>query len=259
MNRLEIIKRKSKLRRNFIDRYKIINSYDDYINKDSDNKIIEKALSDNDSLKIQKLRIAKEYSEIISIYDKRINQLKELCIELDFDDIKYKFVGYYEVKFSKPINILLNGILSDINNECDEVIMRINNDGYDDSELCLEIDKDNLNKIDIINGLPIFMKRLGLGRKIYKKFIKDLGYISSFSGGDTNLDSSFVWKSISKDKDIYTFCNDNNIISFWKDLNYDKIMIKLREFYYKRGDEIVFDEDFQKKYKLNKDILLKLI
>lgn len=36
-------------------------------------------------------------------------------------------------------------------------------------------------------------------------------------------------------------------------------MIKLREFYYKRGNEIVFDEDFQKRYKLDKESLLKLI
>lgn len=262
MNRLEIIKRKGKLKRNYINRYKsqtMEDYHNDNLNRIIENKIIEKALSDVDLSKINKLRIAKEYSEIISLYQKRIDILKKLCLNIDFNDIKYKYIGYYEVKFSISIFELLYRILSDLNNEDDEIIMKINNDGYNDPELCIEIDNDNLNKIDIINGLPNFIKGLGLGKKLYKKFIKDLGYISSFSGGDTNIDSSFVWKSISSDKDIYTFCNDNNIISFWKDLNYDKIMIKLREFYYKRGNEIVFDEDFQKRYKLDKESLLKLI
>ena len=44
------------------------------------------------------------------------------------------------------------------------------------------------NKIDILNGLPNFMKKLGLGKKIYKKLIKDFGYISSFSGYNPSIE-----------------------------------------------------------------------
>ena len=109
-----------------------------------------------------------------------------------------------------------------------------------------------------MNGLPNFLMGLGLAKKMYKKFIKDLGYISSFSGGDTNIDSSMVWKSIATDQDLYTFCNDDNIISFWKDLDYDKIMKKLREFYYKRG-KIVIDEVFLIRYKITRDEFISKI
>ena len=263
MNKIDRKKRKNKLKENFINRYKISKSFEDYhndkLNKIIENKIIEKALSDVDLSKINKLRIAKEYSVIISLYEKRIDILKKLCLDLDFNKITYKYSGYYEVTFSRPIFKLLDAILNDLNDEDDEIIQRINNDGYDEPQLDVEIDTDTLNKIDIINGLPNFIKGLGLGKKLYKKLIKDLDYISSFSGGDTNLNSSMVWKSISKDKDLFTFCNDDNIISFWNEFNYDKIIIKLREFYYKRGNNMVFDEDFMKKYKLNRENILNII
>lgn len=255
MNKLEIRKRKFYLKRQFLNRYKLSN-YESY---DRDEKIIERALSDVDLSKIGKLRKAKKYSEIVSIYNKRIDILKNLCVDLNYDEIRYKYVGYYSVIFSKPIHKLLVGILDDLVEEDEEVYDMVNRDGYDDPELCIEIDSDNLNRVDIMNGLPNFLLGLGLGKKTYKKLIKDLGYISSLSGGDVNLNSSMVWKSIAKDSELYTFCNDDNIISFWNGVNYDKIVIKLREFYYKKGSNIVFDSDFLNKYKLEREDLMKII
>ena len=55
----------------------------------------------------------------------------------------------------------------------EEVIDKINRDGYDEPHIDLEIDEKCLNKIDIINGLPNFLQNIGLGKKVYKKFIKD--------------------------------------------------------------------------------------
>ena len=65
------------------------------------------------------------------------------------------------------------------------------------------------------------MKYIGLGKKIYKKIIKDFGFISSFDGYEPSLDSSMVWESLANDKEIFTFTNDENIISFWYELNYE--------------------------------------
>jgi signal transduction histidine kinase len=80
-----LAKEENKLKENFINRYKISKSFEDYhndkLNKIIENKIIEKALSDVDLSKINKLRIAKEYSVIISLYEKRIDILKKLCLE----------------------------------------------------------------------------------------------------------------------------------------------------------------------------------
>jgi hypothetical protein len=112
-----------------------------------------------------------------------------------------------------------------------------------------EFDEKKLNKVDIDVLFDL---------QNCKKFIKELGYISSWSGGDVNLDSSMVWKSLASDNELFMFCNDNNIICFWYELDYDTIMIKLREFYYKRGN-IIVDEDFLEKYSMNKNQFIGLL
>jgi hypothetical protein len=261
-NKLEILKHRSKLKKEYINRFKLKKSFEEYsqfINSESvDNSITEMALSPLDISNMEKLRLAKRHSDIIIQYKESIDLLKDICIKLDYDDIKWKFVGYYEVYFTKQISKILSKILNDLSNEDEEVIDKINRDGYDDPHIDIEIDEKVLNKIDIINGLPNFLQGLGLGKKMYKKFIKELGYISSWSGGDVNLDSSMIWKSLASDNDLFMFCNDNNIICFWIDLEYDKIMIKLREFYYKKGN-IIIDSDFLKKYSMNKEYLINLL
>lgn len=261
-SKLEILKHRSRLKKEYNNRFKLKKSFDEYseyINSESvDNSIVEMALSSFDISNMEKLRIAKRYSDIIKQYKESIDILKNLCIKLDYDDIKWKFVGYYEVYFSRPINKILTKILDDLSIEDEEVVNKINVDGYDDPHVDIEIDEKTLNKIDIINGLPNFLQGIGLGKKMYKKFIKELGYLSSYSGGNVNLDSSMVWKSLASDNELFMFCNDNNIICFWHELDYDTIMIKLREFYYKKGN-IIVDDDFLKKYSMNKNQFINLL
>ena len=100
-----------------------------------------------------------------------------------------------------------------------------------------------------MNGLPLFMKGLGLGKKIYKKLICDFGYISSYDGYEPSLDSSMVWESIVNDKELFTFSNDENLISFWNELEYETIIEKLKEFYEHKGN-VQFDDDFLAKHNL---------
>jgi hypothetical protein len=40
-----------------------------------------------------------------------------------------------------------------------------------------------------------------------------------------------VWESLANDKEIFTFTNDENIISFWYELIYETIIEKLSKFY----------------------------
>ena len=140
----------------------------------------------------------------------------------------------------------------------EEIINKIFQDGYRDLFLDIEIHKENLNKIDVLNGLPNFMKILGLGKKIYKKLIKDFNYISSFYGYNPSIDSDLVWNSVLDDNEVYSFINDNNIISFWNEYEYDEIIEKLKEFY-KIPGEMFFDDDFLKKYNLNENELKQII
>jgi hypothetical protein len=107
--------------------------------------------------------------------------------------------------------------------------------------------------------MPKFIKGIGLGKKIYKKLIKDFGYLSTFNGFEPSTDSSMVWNSIVKDAEIYSFVNNNNIISFWNKFNYNKLIDKLIEFYKNDSTSYQFDDDFLNEYNLTEDQLLKLI
>jgi hypothetical protein len=258
-SKLDIKKRRSIIKRDYDNRFKLKKTYEDYSRSlETYNSITEMALSPLDISNMEKLRLAKKYSDIIKKYEEAINNLKDICSNLNYNDIEWRFIGYYEVYFTKQISKILSKILDDLSDEDEEVIDKINRDGYDDPHVDIEINEKTLNKIDIINGLPNFLQGLGLGKKLYKKFIKELGYISSWSGGDVNLDSSMVWKSLASDNDLFMFCNDNNIICFWSDLGYDTIMIKLREFYYKKGNMII-DADFLKKYSMSKEDVINLL
>jgi hypothetical protein len=117
-----------------------------------------------------------------------------------------------------------------------------------------------LNRIDIMNGLPNFMKGIGLGKKIYKKLIKDFNYISTFDGYEPSIDSSMVWESLAKDDDIFTFTNDENIICFWNDYSYNDTIEKLK-YFYKDSDinNAQFDDTFLNRYNLTDDSLGEIL
>ena len=67
-----------------------------------------------------------------------------------------------------------------------------------------------------------------------------------------------VWDSISRDEDIFTFANDDNIISFWNDYSYNDIISKLKIFYRTFGS-YEFDDNFLDKYKLTEESLYDII
>jgi hypothetical protein len=152
----------------------------------------------------------------------------------------------------------LNSIKISANSGGDEIIDRIFPDGSDDMLLEIEIDDKLLNRIDIINSMPLFITGIGLGKKIYKKLIKDFNYISTFSGYEPSIDSSMVWDSIARDEDIFTFTNDDNIISFWNDYSYNDIISKLKIFYKTLGS-YEFDDNFLNQYKLTEESLYDII
>lgn len=186
-----------------------------------------------------------------------IEELKNILINLNFDEIKYvNKEDYIEIYFNEQVSSYLTSIYLEISKDSD-ISNKLISDGYDDMVLQLEL-TGKFNQIDIMNGLPDFLKNTGLGKKVYKKLIKDFKYISSFVGNYNNLDSNMVWSSILQDKDIYSFTNDDNYISFWKDSEYDLIINKLKEFYKIKG-KVEFDDDFLTNYKLTKKELESLI
>ena len=210
-------------------------------------------------LSIKRFRETNDFKSILNEINILINKIRTECINLDYIDIKYRLHNNnIEIRYNSELNALLNTLneilygLYDNNDIMDKIFQ----DGYRD--LFLNIDLHHQNKIDINNGLPNFMKNLGLGKKIYKKLIKDFNYITSFYGYNPSIDSNMVWDTILSDENIFSFTNDDNIISFDKDYSFGDIVRELKIFFKIKGNK-VFDDDFLKKYHLTDDQLKILL
>jgi len=194
-----------------------------------------KELKDNENLKIE--------------IDKIIKKIKLLSNDLDYDDIKYKKIyNNVEIKYNFEINFLLNllDVLIHIEHNCD-----VKNEDY---FLRVEIDKRNLNNIIFLDHFPDILKYNNLENKIYKKLIKDFNYISSFYR-NIFVNDMYFWKKIFNDSDIYTFTNDEEIISFWHECEYDIIIKNLKLFFNQKG-KIKLDDNFLNKYSLDSNLFI---
>jgi hypothetical protein len=223
--------------------------------------ILERALNPDKLKNISRLRDDNDIKSILNIIQKDIDRVVDLCKSINFDKIEYSDNNnnnIIEVNYNLIIFNLLNSIKISANSGGDEIIDRIFPDGSDDMLLEIEINDKLLNRIDIINSMPLFIKGIGLGKKIYKKLIKDFNYISTFSGYEPSIDSSMVWDSIARDEDIFTFTNDDNIISFCNDYSYNDIISKLKIFYKTLGS-YEFDDNFLNQYKLTEESLYDII
>lgn len=228
--------------------------YSDYLNQLNINKkLYDMAMSSDKKKNIQRFKESGDFKSILKEINILIDKIREESLKLDYNDINYSI-------YNNTIEIHYNSILSAYLNTLKEILFglydnsdimnKIFQDGYRDLFLEIDLDKNNFNRIDIINGLPNFMKKLELGKKVYKKLIKDFNYISSFYGYSPSIDSDMVWDSILDDNDIYSFTNDDNIISFYNDFNYDEIITILKQFYLVEGKRS-YDDDFLKKYNLS--------
>ena len=232
---------------------KIVKTYSDILKSLNENKvIIERSMSDEKISKLKRLKDSGDFKEILNIINNEVDEILNKCKVLDYDSIKYSnkddlITILYNNNIMTNISIL-KGKIEEYSS--DEINDRIFAGGWRDIFLEIEIDSELFNRIDIINGLPNFMKGIGLGKKVYKKLIKDFNYISSFNGYEPSIDSSMVWNSLACDDDIFTFSKGENIISFWKGYNYEKIITILRNFYDGDEDNNLYDDTFLNVYNL---------
>jgi hypothetical protein len=239
---------------------KVIKSYSQILESVKERvSIMEMALNPDRLENIKRFKEAGDISNSLKELKPTLDRIVNICRDINYDDIVYSYKNdIVKISFNSIVFVLLATLKNDLNILGDEIQQRIFGDGYDDIYLEVELDKDLLNRIDIMNGLPNFMKGIGLGKKIYKKLIKDFGFISSFGGYEPSIDSSMVWRSISTDSDLFSFINDDNIISFWNDLNYNTIIEKLKNFYKIKG-EVQLDDDFLKRYSLSEENLIDIL
>ena len=239
------------------------------IKKYEEFSINEKSLSDKNIKNVNRFNKASDYIKIIKDLKNLKDYIRTNLSNIHYDDIKYSKKDYdnIDIYFNKEIKKKLINYY-DISSECED------DDNYDKLSYNMEIgDIDNklpnislegsLNNFDIMNGIPSFLRGIGLGKKIYKKIIKDFKYIKSSGAYDPSIESSMVFKSLAKDKEIYTFIYRDDILCIWNTYDYNKI-IKLLKIYYNNLDsydinKTFFDDDFLKKYKLKDSDLFDII
>jgi len=198
----------------------------------------------------------KDYKTVSKYLIDKIIELKNKVLDID----KVKFTKIRQdnslryVKYPDNIIPLISDIENVISNSKNtEVYDKYFSIVYPDSNeysfyIEIQIELNYLNRIHIPIGLPYILKGLGLGKKIYKSLISELGYIST-SRLDRTLDAVFVWDSLRKDSDIFTFINGENVLCIDINKKYEEILLLLEKFYSILNDTILLDDDFKSKYK----------
>jgi len=188
---------------------------------------------------------------IIELKDQLIN-LKEIKFKkFDKDNSKlYTEIDEYDIDIDYIIKELVRIIKkSEESNIYDKYFSLLYPDGQELSFYPeIEIDTKTRNRIHIPIGLPYILKGCGLGKKIYKTLIYELGYLST-NVLDRTMDAIFIWDSLRKDKEIYTFVKEQDVLCISPELNFEKIENLLEDYYKNLKDEyIILDNDFREKY-----------
>lgn len=231
-----------------------IKSFDKFSDLLKYKKLYEFSINKINLNKSKRFNETEDFVHQLNIINEIIKNIQKDIESLYFDDIIYDVIKYdncyqIEIKYNENIKKDLLKIEEIIKNDTYLMNKILKND-YVNLFLEIEIHIDNSNKIDIVNELPIFMKGLGLGKKIYKKLIKDFSFICSYSGYEHSIESSMVWNKLIEDKNIYSFINGDNIIMFYDDVNYNTIIDELKKFLGddKNKEGLIVDDDFTKKY-----------
>ena len=126
-------------------------------------------------------------------------------------------------------------LITDLNNSIEQKIPT-NIDFY------ITIDKSNLNQIDFDKGIPLILRGVGLGYKLYKLIISHFDYIT------TNRYSTFlaynIWYKLMMDEDLYCYTSNfsSGVISKQiTDEKLKKILDKIKII------DLIFDSELEQK------------
>lgn len=204
---------------------------------------------DNVLRNLSDIKKTKEYiEELILNLKNEFSNLKN--IKFSVEETKNKI--FLEPKYNANIDDIIRK-LKNILEESEDLSENYFRYVYPDTEekdfyVEIEIEKDNLNRIHIPIGLPSIIKGIGLGKKIYINLIKKYKYISS-NYLDRSMESIYVWNSVRKETNIYTFIFNEKIISITNKIDFEDIEKILIEFFKNIVDEhIILDDDFKDKY-----------
>ena len=231
-------------------------------------KLKEHAIYDMDLSKFDNyLTEINDSIKTLKNFKNEINYLIDLLKDINKDDIYLDDAIYnddenYRVTFNLKINALILSIkefYKEIKMGNNLLYNKINIDYFDGSKLRLEfdveIDRGYFNKFHFPINLPIFLKNIGLCKKIILKSINDFNYCL-FTKQDS-VDLKIVIESITKNnQNYYSFIKDVNVLIFRDDFNI--IKQKLKEWFKSPYDNYILDKNFHDKYlqEINNDYFL---
>lgn len=110
------------------------------------------------------------------------------------------------------------------------------------------------NRIDIPgNGLPRGFRKLGLGPKMYRKIVEEIGYISSEEYQLSEF-GKLLWNNLRKNNLFYTFVNERRGFAFPSSEKAETILSILDEKFNFNYSEALLDDDFEIKHT---DLIIK--
>jgi hypothetical protein len=151
----------------------------------------------------------------------------------NYDVHKFKYVESYCILIYPDRNFL-------------ELIEIYNKDLENEMDLNLvfeiSLNKSNLNLIDIPDGLPVNLRNLGLGYKLYKLVIEKNGFITSNRFCNDNAKN--IWYYLMLDRDLYCYTSYVNSGVIDKKLNNKEIKKILDNI---QNLDVYFDDELQEK------------
>jgi hypothetical protein len=228
----------------------IVKKYQDYIKESAIGKEeLEKYKTILNNIEDYKM-VSDYIQKLIVELRENISSLEKIDFECESDDKLYLYIKYYSINseytISKLKNILDEAEGKDVYHKYFSLIYP--DDNYVEFYPEIEIEIEHLNRIHIPIGLPYILKGCHLGFKIYKSLIYKLGYIST-NMLDRSMDALFVWDSLRKDQEIYTFVRGENVLCISPELKFEQIEDLLVQFFSNLNTtEIILDDDFKTKY-----------
>lgn len=191
--------------------------------------------------------------EKLSLAFSEKQKLKEFLKELNWDCLEVESQKQngnsrcYEVRFNDDVLLKIseteNGI-SESFNHLKTVARDILYEGDDSSFYC-SIQMESLdNRIHMSgDGIPRYLRKLGLGSKIYRAILEKENFIFSNSQNLSEY-AKMVWDSIRKDPLFYTFFTKYHAYCFASNKPPVEIIQILEEQFEHWDEEVLWDEDF---------------
>lgn len=173
--------------------------------------------------------------------NRKFNEIKYLLGEIDYHDIKLEliekrkyveeakeYLDIYTIKYSDTINDKIE-ILKKMFSHESEIISIFEDEFNHSFNPIIGIAFENFNRFHWIKtkSLPISLRKISLGYKIYKKVIEYFHYIAS--ADDANHLARKIWHHLLKDEELYCAVDIDSYLVFYKNYCTDETRNEIKE------------------------------